>query len=358
MKRRVLALTTVGVVGALALTACGSSKSGGSSADGTTTIKLVAADYGSNGQNPSKAYWDGVVSAFEQANPKIKVDVTVISWDDIDAKLATMIQNKQYPDIVQGPGYATWAKAGLLYKASDVLSGATQSNLVPSLAKAGEQEGTAYGIPFVSSSRAFLINNALWKKAGLPMTGGKAVAPKTWDEVEADAKKLKAAGVQVPLGVPLGKEEAQAESFMWEMNNGGGYLDASGKWAINSQANVQTFQTLKKWVDEGLTEQAPASVNRTDLYKDFASGKVGMLNGHPTQLGDIKTANLDVTWAPLPTAQAGGTPRPWASATGSRPSRRAATPTRSRHSWTSCTRRTTRSSSTRSTTCSRSPTTR
>ncbi|MEZ0065067.1 multiple sugar transport system substrate-binding protein [Streptacidiphilus sp. MAP12-20] len=309
MKRRMLALSAVGVVGALALTACSSSGNGGgsSSADGVTTIKFVAADYGSNGQNPSQAYWDGVVKAFEAANPKIKVDLQVINWNDISTKLSTMVQNKQYPDVVEGPGYASFAQSGLLYSVNDVLDQSVQSNLIPSLAKAGQQNGTAYGIPFVSSSRAFLINNALWKKAGLPMNGTQAVAPKTWADVETAATKMKAAGIQIPLGLPLGSEEAQAESFMWEMNNGGGYVDSSGKWAINSAANVATFKQLGKWVDAGLTEKDPASVKRTDLYADFASGKVGMLNGHPTQLGDIKKNNLDVTWAPLPTAQAGQT---------------------------------------------------
>ncbi|RAG85503.1 sugar ABC transporter substrate-binding protein [Streptacidiphilus pinicola] len=311
MNRRLLNASVLAAGAALALTACGSDSSGGGSAsgDGVTTIKLVAADYGSNGQNPSQAYWDGVIGAFEQANPKIKVDVQVINWNDISTKLSTMVQNKQYPDVVEGPGYASFAQSGLLYTADQVLDPAVQANLIPSLAKAGDQGGAAYGIPFVSSSRAFLINNALWQKAKLPMNGNQAVAPKTWADVESDAKALKAAGVEVPLGLPLGSEEAQAESFMWEMNNGGGYVDASGKWAINSPANIATFKQLGTWVNEGLTEKDPGSVKRTDLYADFASGKVGMLNGMPIQLQDVQKSNLDVTWAPLPTAQTGQTPQ-------------------------------------------------
>ncbi|GAA1953075.1 extracellular solute-binding protein [Kitasatospora viridis] len=309
MNKRLWTACATTAAAALALTACGGGNSGGTSADGTTTIKVVTADYGSNGENPSQAYWDGVIQAFEQANPKIKVDLQVINWNDISAKLSTMVQNKQYPDVVEGPGYASFAQNGLLYSADQVLDPSVQNDLVPALAKAGQQGGTAYGIPFVSSSRAFLINNALWQKAGLPMNGAQAVAPKTWADVETDAKALKAAGVEVPLGLPLGSEEAQAESFMWEMNNGGGYTDASGKWTIDSPANVATFQQLGKWVDAGLTEKDPGAVKRTDLYADFASGKVGMLNGMPIQLDDVKKNNLNVTWAPLPTAQAGQAPQ-------------------------------------------------
>lgn len=301
----------------MTLTACGSSSksssdsssSGSTSGGKTTTIKFVAADYGANGQNPSQAYWQGVIDAFEKANPTIKVDLQVINWNDINDKLATMLQNKQYPDLVEGPAYGAWAQAGLLYPQDQVISSSVASDILPSLQKGASLNGTAYGIPFVSSTRSFLINNVLWKKAKLPMNGSQAVAPKTWADVETDAKALKAAGVQIPLGLPLGPEEAQAETFMWEMNNGGGFTDSSGKWALNSAADISTFTTLQKWVNEGLTEQDPASLGRTPLEADFASGKVGMMNGHPTQLTDVKKDKLDVTWATLPTATAGATPQ-------------------------------------------------
>ncbi|MGF1431937.1 extracellular solute-binding protein [Kitasatospora sp. LaBMicrA B282] len=293
MQRRLLTLAAAGAAGVLALSACGSG-SGSGSADGTTTIKFVAADYGSNGQNPSQAYWQGVISAFEQQNPKIKVDLQVINWNDIDTQVKTMVQNGNEPDLLQTGGYADYAKNGQLYAAQDVLSPATASDLIPALAKAGVQDGTQYGIPFVSSARMFLINNTLFKQAGLDPTK----PPTTWDEVTADATALKKAGVEVPLGIPLGHEEAQAESFIWMMENHGGYQDASGKYTINSAANIATFTQLKSWVDAGLTEQSPASVNRTDLLKDFASGKVGMVNGIPTELADVK--NMDVSWTSMP----------------------------------------------------------
>ncbi|MFG2848685.1 sugar ABC transporter substrate-binding protein, partial [Kitasatospora sp. NPDC048296] len=62
MKRRLLALSAATVAGTLALSGCSKgSASGSTSADGVTTIKFVAADYGSNGQNPSQAYWQGVI---------------------------------------------------------------------------------------------------------------------------------------------------------------------------------------------------------------------------------------------------------------------------------------------------------
>ncbi|MFF0751705.1 extracellular solute-binding protein [Streptomyces sp. NPDC004267] len=298
MKRRPLALSLAGTVGALVLTACGGGSGASTGANGVTTITFVAADYGSNGDNPSQAYWQDVIKAFEKKNPKIKVDLQVINWNDIDAQVKTMVQNGNQPDVLQTGGYADFARSGLLYSAPEVLSDATASDLIPAMADAGRQDGTAYGIPFVSSARMFLVNNALFRKAGLDPKK----PPQTWAEVTADATALKKAGVEVPLGVPLGKEEAQAESFIWMMGNGGGYQGTGGKYAINSPANVETFAQLKKWADAGLTEKSPAAVNRTDLTKNFASGKVGMLNGFPGQLAELK--GMDVTWTAMPGAHA------------------------------------------------------
>ncbi|PYC78705.1 ABC transporter substrate-binding protein [Streptomyces tateyamensis] len=274
------------------------------------TITLVAADYGSAGANPSQAYWDGMAAAFHRVHPHVTVRVQVYDWNDIGARLDEMVRNKQYPDIVEGPSSAAWAKQGLLYPAYQVSGdGAVQMRLVPSLQATGGGDLTATALPFVSSSRAFLINNKLWQQAGLPTAQGKAVAPRTWAELEQDARRMKAAGVPVPLGLPLGPEEAQGELFMWEMNNRGGYADPSGAWTVDSPQNRATLAQLKHWVDAGLTEHAPASVNRTALYADFAAGRVGMLNGTPIQLADVAHNGLDVTWAPLPSAQEGQVPQ-------------------------------------------------
>ncbi|GAA4890497.1 extracellular solute-binding protein [Streptomyces coeruleoprunus] len=295
MKRRLFALSAAGVAGVLALSLSGCGGAGsGPSADGVTTITFVAADYGSNGDNPSRAYWQDVIKAFEKKNPTIKVDLQVINWNDIDAQVRTMVQNGDQPDLLQTGGYADFAKSGLLYSVPEVLSVPTEADLIPAMADAGSQGDTRYGIPFVSSARMFLINNALFRKAGLDPKK----PPKTWAEVTAAATALKKAGVEVPLGVPLGKEEAQAEAFIWMLGNNGGYQDSSGAYAINSAANVETFTQLKGWVDAGLTQKSPASVNRTDLTKNFASGKVGMLNGFPGQLSEIK--GMDVTWTAMP----------------------------------------------------------
>ena len=279
------------------LTGCGSSgKDGGSSAGGTTTIKLVAADYGDKASNSSKTYWDAVATAFTAANPKIKVDVQVVNWNDIDKQVKTMIQSGNYPDVLQTGGYADKVSDDLLYKATDVLSPATQANFIDTFSKAGQVKGTQYGIPFVSSARAFFYNKAIFTQAGI------TDAPKTWDEVKADAELIKAKVPGVtPYALPLGPEEAQGESLMWELGNGGGVTDASGKYTIDSAANVETFNWLKtNLVATGDTYPNPATTDRKTAFADFAAGKAAMLNGHPSLIQMSKDGKVDYGTAPIP----------------------------------------------------------
>ncbi|MGH3210943.1 MAG: extracellular solute-binding protein [Trebonia sp.] len=281
---------------ALALAACGSSSSGGSSggSSGTTTLKLVVADYGTGPSNASATYWDGIVTAFEKVHPNIKVNVTSIAWTNFDQQVQTMIQNKQYPDITEGDYFSNYAQDGLLYSASDVLS--NPGNLLPAFKAQGTYNGVQYGMPFTTSSRTLFYNKKLFTQAGI------ASAPQTWADVEADAAKITKLG-DVGFGLPLGAEEAQAESLLWMLGDGGGYQTA-GKYTINSTANVAAFTYLKGLVSAGDTEPNPGTVNRTDLWKEFAEGKIGMINGSPALIPIIQAGGVlqASDWTSVPIA--------------------------------------------------------
>ncbi|WP_369142708.1 extracellular solute-binding protein [Streptomyces sp. R44] len=294
MNKRILVVACT--VGALTLTACGGAKDGGGSKNGEVTLKLVAADYGDKASNSSTAYWNDVAQRFTAANPKIKVDVQVINWNDIDAQVKTMIQSGNMPDVLQTGGYADKVADDLLYKTDEVLSESTRKNLIDSFAKAGEVDGTQYGIPFVSSARAFFYNKTLFTKAGI------TEAPKTWDELKAAAQKIKTKVPGVtPYALPLGPEEAQGESLIWDLGNGGGYTDAKGAYTLDAQANIGAFSWLKtNLVEPGLTYANPATTDRKTAFADFAAGKTAMLNGHPSLIQMSKDGKVDYGVAPIP----------------------------------------------------------
>jgi multiple sugar transport system substrate-binding protein len=311
MKRRLTVLAAAAALATLGLTAC--SSSGGSSpgttaantggGGGTTssaapvTLKLVGADYGSGPSNTTQKYWQNIADAFHKANPSITVDVSTINWTDYDTKVKAQIQNHEVPDILQGEFFPQYVNDDLLAPISDVVSDPGMG--ISTFKDQFSVNGKEYALPFTTSARAMFYNKQLFAKAHI------SSPPQTWSELEADAKKLKSAGVEIPYALPLGPEEAQAESFLWMLGNGGGWQDAQGKYDINSAQNVQTFEFLKKLVGEGLTNPTPATYNRTaDSAADFAAGKVGMEFNGPFLTQTISAAGKlkpsDYATAPVP----------------------------------------------------------
>ncbi|MEU5536295.1 extracellular solute-binding protein [Streptomyces sp. NPDC020362] len=267
----------------------------GSSGSSDVTLKLVAADYGDSAANSTQKYWDKLAKAYEAKHSGVKIQVSVYSWNDVDRKVKDMVDAGHAPDLAQIGAYADYAAAGKLYQVSDLLSIRTQADFLSQLADAGEWKHVQYGIPFGASTRVLFYNKTLFAKAGI-------TPPTTWDELAADAKALKDKGVKYPLALPLGPEEAQAETMQWLLSGGNGYTDDIGTYTIDSAQNVQTFTWLKdELVDKGLTGPvAPGRLNRADAFAAFADGQVGMLNGHPTLIQQAGKKGVQFGMVPMP----------------------------------------------------------
>jgi multiple sugar transport system substrate-binding protein len=150
-------------------------------------------------------------------------------------------------------------------------------------------------MPFASSTRLLFYNKALFTRAGIE-------PPTTWAELADDAAALKARGVKYPYALPLGPEEAQAETLQWLLSGGSGYTDDLGTYTINSPQNAETFTWLKdELVGKGLTGPvAPGKLNRADAFAAFADGEVGMLNGHPSLMKTAAKKGVKFGMVPMP----------------------------------------------------------
>ncbi|WP_308344674.1 extracellular solute-binding protein [Streptomyces sp. ISL-94] len=285
------------------LTGCGAV--GGLTGNNEVTLRVVAADYGDNPQNSSQTYWKALADDFEKDNPGVNVEVSVYSWSEVDAKVAEMVKAGKAPDIAQIGAYADYAEAGKLYTADELLSVKTEADFLGPLADAGKVKRVQYGLPFVASTRLLFYNEKLLTDAGvIPKDSKAGWQPKSWAELEAAAKKLKAAGVPTPFALPLGREEAQAETMMWLLAGGGGYTDNEEQYAIDSAENVKTLEFLRdKMVGQGLTGPVePAKLDRQAAFDAFTRGEVGMLNGHPTLLKQAAGKGVKFGMVTMPTA--------------------------------------------------------
>jgi multiple sugar transport system substrate-binding protein len=288
----------------VALSACGggsgSKNSGGDSGKKVTSIKLVAAEYS---KDHTAAFWKQFAEKYK-AKTGVNLDVQVVSWDDIDQQSSTMIQNNNAPDILNLNVYASYAKDDLLYSSDQVLSDSVKSDLLDAFVKSGTYQGKMYGMPDLSSARAFFYNKDLFAKASI------AAPPKTWAEFEDDAKKITALGNgTVGYAMPLGPEEAQGEFSIWTFNNGGDWK-TNGEWAINSAKNIDTLTFLKKVaVEDKVTQNNPGKTNRAQAFDLFKSGKAGMVVGFSPLAGALeKDKKVNYGVAPMPTKD-GGAPQ-------------------------------------------------
>jgi multiple sugar transport system substrate-binding protein len=297
MKSRLIAAAAIGTAALATVAACSSSGTSNPSAGSTAgsggsgsgsapvTLTLFGADYGSGPSNTTTTFWQDAATAFHALHPNITVNVTTVNWTDFPAKSAALIQNHQYPDIMEGNAPQGYAQAGIVYPLSDIVSPSTQSNLIQKFLADENYQGTPYGIPWTTSTRAMFYNKKIFAAAGI------SAPPTTWAQEEADAAKIKAKGF-IGYGMPLGPEEAQAELLLWFLGNGGGYVNSTGTYDINSPQNIATVDFMKQFASSGDTQPNVGNTDRTVVWTDFAQGKVGMVLGSPAVIPSIQSANV------------------------------------------------------------------
>ncbi|MGV8851443.1 MAG: extracellular solute-binding protein [Rhodoglobus sp.] len=293
---RIASAIAVAATASLTLAACGFG-SGGGDASGATTIDLLVPSY----SDSTQGLWEDVIDGFEAANPDIKVNLEVQSWDNLESVVATKIQGGEAPDIYNGGPSAGFAADDLLYDVEEVTSPDTFGDFQTSFIKNEQIDGTTFALPFIASARALFVNNDLLAQAGVS-------APTNWDELLDAATKVSALGGGVAgYGMPLGSEEAQAEAAIWLWGAGGTFGD-DAELSIDSPANTAGAEQIKKMIDAGATQADAGSTNRSPLMDIFVQGKIGMQVGLPPTVGQIAEGNpdLDYSIVPIPTKDGSG----------------------------------------------------
>src|SRR5205807_6160506 len=141
------------------LAGCGSG--GSANSQDSKTITFVAAEY----SDATAPYWQDMAKQFAAQNPGYTVKVDVQNWNNIEGYVKNLVQNHQQPDVLNVDHWIDFAQDNLLYKASDVLSSQTMSDMLPNPKKIGTYQGTQYGIPFILSTRLMYYSKDWFTKA-------------------------------------------------------------------------------------------------------------------------------------------------------------------------------------------------
>lgn len=252
-------------------------------------LDVIISQYGDYTQE----WWADFESKFEEANDDVDLNIEIVSWNDLYTVVNTRISTNQAPDILNIDVFADYVADDLLMPAEDYTSDELKAKIIPSFWNANEMDGTVWALPILASARALFYNKDILEAAG-------AKVPTTWDEVVDACEKIKAYNADItPWSLDISTDEGQAAFAYYTWNNGGGFVDADGGWALNSDANVEAVEYMKKLVDAGYCPSGVDTLTRYPQQDSFAAGSLAMMLG-PCNLYDI-AAEVNFGVAPMPT---------------------------------------------------------
>lgn len=302
-RRRFLALSG-GVGSALALAACGGTKTppqgapaGGNGGDTYTGPKVSIAFWngftGSDGDTAKK-----MVDQFNAATPNIHVDMNVYQWADFFTKLPAAVQSGNGPDVaaMHLDDMPTQAAQQIIVPLDDVANalGLNESDFSPAVWQGGLYKGKRYGIPIDVHDLGLYYNKTVMQKAGLDPNK----PPQTKDDYMAALDVLKGKGVQGSWVTPFQFTGGfMFESLLWQF---GGDIFDSGvtKATWDSDAGVQALTWMVDLVTSGYS---PRNVGQDADYVALKNGK-NVFNWQGIwQVNDVATLTAyEIGTAPLP----------------------------------------------------------
>jgi xylobiose transport system substrate-binding protein len=279
----------------LTLAACGGSDSGGGSSSGTFKVLV----YGDATNKVEKQ----IVDTFNRTS-KVKAVLQTIPGADYQQKLQTIINTKQAPDVFfnwGGGSIVPFVKANLLLPLDGLIAKdpGLKDNFLPSVFNTAVVDGKSYGVPMRGTQPVLLFSN---KKV---LADAGVSEPKTWDDLVAAVKALKAKG-KTPIALGGGD---QWPTLMWyeyayDRVAGPGLFEkalSGDKSAWDSADSRKALSMLKELVDAGAFGTNYDSVKFTDGGSPalLATGKAGFELMGSWEYSTQQDANPDFTKSDL-----------------------------------------------------------
>jgi len=300
-KKRVLSLL-VSIMVAISLFAGCSTKAGNGSPN--------AADNQNVASNQSKAtnksielnylhIWpeyqqlmEKTIKMFEEKNPNIKVNITIVPWDKLTSTLQTSIAAANAPDVpvVWPNNMGNYEAIGAALDLTPYLDKDKEwkDSLVPSGLELGMVGKKYLAIPFRGTTTMLAYNKDLLEKNGW-------AEPKTMEEFKALADKMVAKNI-VPLATPGNPGGFQVASLIksfieYELLKTGDIKDPeyvlAHKYDFKDQY-AKAAKELREWYKKGYIGANALAVKREEAQALFYTGKAGFIFINNNEFSDIR----------------------------------------------------------------------
>ncbi len=243
---------------------------------------------------PKQAFQQ-VITAFEKANPDVKVKWTVFDHEGYKTSIRNFL-TADAPDVVTwyaGNRMAPFVKAGLFADVSDVWKKNGLDQQLKSALPSMTIDGKQWGIPYTYYQWGIYYNKDVFKKFGVSV-------PKTWDEFLADCAKFKAAGVDcTTTGTKALWPAAGWFDYMDLRTNGYKFHMelTSGKIAWTDPRVKKVFTEWAKLIKPGYVTANASALDWQDAAPLMVQGKaatylIGNFAVATFKQGGMKEANL------------------------------------------------------------------
>lgn len=184
----------------------------GSTAMAQTVVTMMHVEQG----EPTTAAWEKIASDFEAQNPGVDIQIQYLENEAFKAKLPTMLQSDERPDIFYSWGggvlkeQSTTGTIQDLTEAMDADGGAWRNSFSPGIFAGLRFDDRIWAVPYKTGSMAIFYNKEQFAQAGVD---GEAIG--TWNDLLGAVRQLKEAGV-TPLACGSGDK--------WPIHHWYGYL--------------------------------------------------------------------------------------------------------------------------------------
>lgn len=231
------------------------------------TIKMISMKQA--GWTPEE--YNQIIAEFENDNPGVEVEVTLVGYDALHDKLITSISgaNPAYDVVlIDDIWYAQFAGADWLLDVTDRVSSDMEDDVYDKAWEIVGYNDRLYGLPWLLDLEYLFYNEQILNEAGIENP------PTTWEEVVEQSKIIKEKGI---VEHPMVWSWAQKEALICDWvtllkGNNGEFFDENNKSAFNNEKGVETLTWMKETIDSGLTNRASLSANEEEVRRIFSQG--------------------------------------------------------------------------------------
>lgn len=282
----------------LCLLAAGCTGDGGSTADGTVTLRFQSLAW----QEESVAVNKELVKEWNATHPDVEVEYVQGSWDSVHDQLLTSFEGGEAPDIIHDASddLADFAYGGYLADLRELLPERLKSDIPARSWETTTFGGGIYGVPFLQEPRV-LIANATW----LRESGVRVATPEdpwTWAEFREVVKELSGDG---KYGVAWPLKEPVSATLNLSLSSGGQlfHRDADGKVEVRFEAaDAVVPKTVHDEVNvDGSASSTTLGMGGSDTLPGFFGGKYAMVPlGFSYRQQIVQQAPEGFEWQVLP----------------------------------------------------------